>query len=71
MSLAPPPFWPEEDGTPISCREKLKVLTQNHSELAQVMQDMFEDALLMGVDEAAMRWMLIDMVTGLNSPVRS
>ncbi len=68
--IRPPQTWPQPDGTPVSCREKLKVLTENHAELAQVMQDAFEDAILMGVDETAMRRMLADMVAGLESPKR-
>ncbi|MBL6079428.1 hypothetical protein JMJ56_15520 [Belnapia sp. T18] len=70
MSLAPPETWPGADGSPISCREKLKVLAENHEELAQVMRDAFEDAVLMGVDEAALRRMLSDMVAALPSPKR-
>lgn len=46
------------------------MLTENHAELAQVMQDAFEDAVLMGVDEASMRRMLAEMVAGLESPKR-
>lgn len=68
--IHPPLSWPQPDGTPVSCREKLKVLTENHAELAQVMQDAFEDAVLMGVDEASMRRMLAEMVAGLESPKR-
>jgi uncharacterized protein (UPF0335 family) len=56
---------------PLACREKLKVLAENHAELAQTMQDAFEDAVLMGVDEAAMRAILRDMVGGLVSPRRA
>ncbi len=70
MSLAPPETWPGADGSPISCREKLKVLAENHAELAQVMRDAFEDAVLMGVDEAALRRLLADMVAALPSPKR-
>lgn len=69
MSAAPK-IWPQPDGTPVSCREKLKTLAENHEELGQVMQDAFEDAILMGVDEAAMRAILADMVQGLRSPKR-
>jgi uncharacterized protein (UPF0335 family) len=47
--------WPQPDGSPVSCRDKVKVLEENAAELNQVMQDAFEDAVLMGVDEAAMR----------------
>jgi len=70
MSLAPPDSWPGADGAPLSCREKLKVLAENHAELAQVMRDAFEDAVLMGVDEAAMRRILQEMVQALPSPKR-
>ena len=65
-----PATWPMPDGSPISCREKLKVLAENHREAAQVLRDAFEDALLMGVDEAAMRCIMADMVAGLHSPKR-
>jgi uncharacterized membrane protein len=68
--MTPPTFWPQPDGSPVDCREKLKVLAENHAELAQTMQDAFEDAVLMGVDEAAMRRVLIEMVAGLRSPKR-
>lgn len=66
-----PDRWPMPDGGVVSCREKLRVLEDNHAEAAQVLQDAFEDAVLMGVDEAAMRRIMADMVTGLRSPKRS
>ena len=65
-----PTVWPQPDGAPVSCREKLKVLAENHAELSQIMQDAFEDAVLMGVDEQAMRQILTDMVVALRSPKR-
>ncbi len=68
MSEAPPANWPGRDGQPISCREKLKVLAENHAEAAQVLRDAFEDAVLMGVDETAMRRILTDLVASLPSP---
>jgi uncharacterized protein (UPF0335 family) len=68
VTLAAPPVWPQEDGAPVACREKLRMLAENHAELAQVMQDAFEDAVLMGVDEAAMRRILTDMIARLRSP---
>ena len=67
---AAPALWPMADGSPVSCREKLRTLEENHAEAAQVLQDAFEDAVLMGVDEAAMRRILVDMVAGLRSPKR-
>jgi uncharacterized protein (UPF0335 family) len=66
-----PKLWPQTDGTPVSCREKLKTLSENHAELAQTMQDAFEDAVLIGVDEQAMRQILEEMVRSLRSPKQS
>lgn len=67
---ASPAIWPGSDGQPIACREKLKVLAENHAEAAQVLRDAFEDAVLMGVDEAAMRGILTELVATLPSPKR-
>lgn len=68
--LAPPTTWPGADGAPLSCREKLKMLAENHAEAVQVLRDAFEDAVLMGVDEAAMRGVLHALVAALPSPKR-
>ena len=62
--------WPQPDGTPVSCREKLRMLQENHAELQGVLRDAFEDAVLMGVDQAAMRRILIAMVDALETPLR-
>ena len=64
------PLWPQPDGSPVSCREKLRTLEENHAELQQVMRDAFEDAVLMGVDAQAMRRILTDMVADLKSPLK-
>lgn len=68
--MTPPKLWPQADGSPISCREKLKTLAENHAELAQTMRDVFDDAILIGVDELAMRDILAGMVASLESPKR-
>jgi len=62
--------WPGADGRPIACREKLKVLAENQGEVATVLRDAFEDAVLMGVDEGAMRQCLHALVDALASPKR-
>ncbi|MCA3381537.1 MAG: hypothetical protein ING08_14995 [Roseomonas sp.] len=66
----PPAAWPGADGKPVSCNEKLKMLAENHEEAATVLRDVFEDAVLMGVDEAAMRAILQKMIAALPSPKR-
>lgn len=66
-----PDTWPGADGHPVACREKIRTLEENHAEARQVLQDAFEDAVLMGVDEAGMRSILAGLVEGLESPKRA
>ena len=69
--MSPPPSrWPQPDGASVSCREKLRMLEENHAELSQMLQDTFEDAVLMGVDAEAMRSILTEMVARLASPLK-
>jgi hypothetical protein len=68
VTVPAPAVWSQEDGAPVACREKLRMLAENHAELAQVMQDAFEDAVLMGVAETEMRRILAEMVAQLRSP---
>ena len=65
-----PTAWPGLDGNAVGCREKLKMLAENYAEVSQVLQDAFEDAILMGVDEQAMRAIFAAIVAGLDSPKR-
>ncbi len=62
--------WLQTDGTPVSCREKLRVLDENREEIRSVLQDAFEDAVLMDVDPEAMRRDLHGLVDALLSPRR-
>ncbi len=66
-----PASWPGLDGNAVGCREKLKMLAENYAEVSQVLQDAFEDAVLMGVDEQGMRRVLAAIVAGLDSPRRA
>jgi hypothetical protein len=61
-------LWRQPDGTAVSCEEKLKVLDENLAEIRQICQDAFEDALLMGCDEAQVREVFATVITSLHNP---
>lgn len=67
MNGAPPPVWTGVDGGPIACIEKIRVLDENFRELQQLAQDAFDDALLMGCDERAVRDALRRLVDALSA----
>ena len=63
-----PPVWRQDDGAPVSCLEKIKVLNENYAELRQIAQDAYEDALLIGCSEAQVREVLHGLVDALRNP---
>ena len=62
--------WTDRDGAEIACTGKRLVLTENLAEFDQVLRDLFEDAILIGVDETALRRVLAARIDRLASPVR-
>lgn len=60
--------WKQPDGRAVACEEKIKVLNQNLEEIRQSCQDAFEDALLMGCDEAQIREVFATVVETLRNP---
>jgi len=62
------PKWVRDDGSVVSCTEKVKVMTENFDEIKQIAQDAFEDGLLMEVSEAQMREALHVLVDQLVNP---
>ncbi len=72
MSKTPSPLdtivWRQPDGAPVSCIDKLKVLNENLEEIRQFCQDAFEDAVLMGCDEAQARDVMESLVRSIKNP---
>ena len=60
--------WRQPDGKAVSCEEKIKVLDDNLAEIRQMCQDAFEDALLMGCDEAQVRHVFTGVIASLRNP---
>ncbi len=64
----PLPTWLRDDKSIVACTEKIKVMTDNFEEIAQLAQDAFEDGLLMEVSEAQMRETLHKLLDDLINP---
>lgn len=64
------PVWHRSNGEIISCTEKIKVMQQNLDELQQMLQDAYEDGLLMDIDGTQIKDYLIHMINGLDNPYK-
>ncbi len=62
------PVWVRNDGSIVSCTEKIKVMRENFEEIKQIAQDALEDGLLMEVSETQMRETLHHLVDELLNP---
>jgi hypothetical protein len=64
------PVWLTPQGEKVSCIEKIKVLNENLEEVKALAQDAFEDAVLMGCDEAQFRQVIQAIAQGLVNPYK-
>ena len=67
-SCNPWPIWQRDNGSIVSCTEKVKVMKENFDELKQIAQDALEDGLLMEVSEAQLREALHNLIDNLVNP---
>ena len=68
--MKPLPIWIRNDNSVVACTEKIKVMTDNFEEIQQIMQDAFEDGLLMEVSDSQMRATLHLLVDNLTDPYK-
>lgn len=65
-----PPRWEKPDGSPVSCTEKVMVLNENYEELAALMKDALEDALVLGCSEQQVRASFHELVDLLQTDIK-
>ncbi len=69
LSKKTPVTWRKPDGSVVSCYEKVKVLNENYTEVQALLQDLLDDALLLGCSEAQVRQALQQLLDGLRATV--
>jgi len=57
--------WKTKDDEVVSCEEKVKVLNENYEEIKNVIQNSFDDAILMGCDEDDFKLKIVDLIKEL------
>ncbi len=60
-----PEKWLRVDGSVVSCTESVKVLNENWKEAYDLLQDMYEDAVLLGCGKEAFKIELKRMIEEL------
>lgn len=59
-------IWKSKDNKKITCDEKIKVLNENINEIQIVLQNAFDDGILIGCDESDLKEKFSKLIKQLN-----
>ena len=65
-----PAFWKTSNNSKISCKEKIVILNNNIIELQNLINQVYDEAILMGVDKQQIKKVINNLVTNLNTELK-
>lgn len=65
-----PEFWQSNDNKKISCKEKISILNSNIDELQNLINEIYDEAILMGVEKKQIEKIINNLVTNLNTELK-
>ena len=65
-----PNFWKTSDNSKISCKEKIIILNNNVIELQNLINQIYDEAILMGVDKKQIKKVITNLATNLNTELK-
>ena len=65
-----PDFWKTSDNSKISCKEKIIILNNNVLELQNLINQIYDEAILMGVDKEQIKKVINNLATNLNTELK-
>ena len=65
-----PNYWKTSDNSKISCKEKIVILNNNVIELQNLINQIYDEAILMGVDKEQIKKVINNLSTNLNTKLK-
>ena len=65
-----PNFWKTSDNSKISCKEKIIILNNNVIELQNLINQIYDEAVLMGVDKKQIKKVINNLAINLNTELK-
>ena len=65
-----PKFWKSSDNSKISCKEKIVILNNNVIELQNLINQIYDEAILMGVDKKQIEKIINNVANNLNTELK-
>ena len=65
-----PEFWKSNDNKKISCKEKISILNSNVDELQSLINQVYDEAILMGVEKKQIEKIIYNLTTNLSTELK-
>ncbi|OUU61125.1 MAG: hypothetical protein CBC22_08390 [Alphaproteobacteria bacterium TMED62] len=65
-----PEFWKSNDNQKISCKEKISILNNNVDELQNLINQIYDEAILMGVEKKQIERIINNIATNLTTELK-
>ena len=65
-----PDFWKTSNNSKISCKEKIIILNNNIIELQNLINQIYDEAILMGVDKQQIKKVINNLATNLYTELK-
>ena len=65
-----PNIWRTSDNTKISCKEKIVILNNNIIELQNLINQIYDEAIIMGVDKKQIEKIINNVANNLNTELK-
>ena len=65
-----PDFWKTSDNSKISCKEKIVILNNNVIELQNLINQIYDEAILMGVDKKQIKKVINNLANNLDTELK-
>ena len=65
-----PKYWIGKDNKKISCKEKIKLMQNNLDEFQEMLNDIYDEAVLMGIDENQFKKVLLDIIRNMKNNLK-
>ena len=66
-----PKFWIGKDKKKISCKEKVRLMHANLEDFQEILNDIVDEAVLIGVDEDQLKEVLLDIVKNTKNKINN
>lgn len=66
-----PNYWIGKNKEKISCKEKIKILNSNIDELQEMISEIYDEAILIGIDEKQLKDVLLEIIKNMKSNLKN